>query len=240
MTTGLDIAKKGLKTAGVIGLGMQPLAEDTNDAFNALNNMISEWQLKKFLVYHLVDSSVMSTGALSYSVGVGGNINLPWRPDRIEAAYIRQFPTGGNAVDTPMRVLEAREDYAMIQNKTLQGFPYVIWYDADFPLGHIFPYPVPTTGLYETHILTKGVLARFANPAAVYTFPPEYLAALEFNLANRIRVGYRMGEDPHLSKMCSASLRTIRGANAQIKRLTIPDELAGRGGRYDVLTDQTT
>src|ERR1700722_5997638 len=88
--TPLDIVTQALKKAGVLGVGQTPLAEDTNDAFYDLNDMIAQWARKRWLMWHLLDVPLVSTGAMSYTVGIGGNFNTP-RPDRLEAAFFRQI-----------------------------------------------------------------------------------------------------------------------------------------------------
>ena len=69
MTTPQDIIRAALKKAGVLGVGQSALAEDTNDAYDDMQDMLGQWQRKRWLIWHLVDYSVLSTGAQSYSVG---------------------------------------------------------------------------------------------------------------------------------------------------------------------------
>jgi hypothetical protein len=95
MTTALDLITGAMDDAGITGVGQTPLAEDTNKALNRLNAMIAQWSRRRWLVYHLTDIVFTGTGALSYSIGPGGDISVV-RPDRIEAAFFRQL-TGGAA-----------------------------------------------------------------------------------------------------------------------------------------------
>ena len=80
-----------LRDAGVSGVGQAPRAEDNNDVLTTLNMMLDEWATKRWLVYHLVDVSVPVTGAISYTIGAGGDFNTT-RPDQVQAAFFRLQP----------------------------------------------------------------------------------------------------------------------------------------------------
>lgn len=168
-TTVGDLLAQALKECNRIGIGQQPSAEETLDAMTRLQWMLQEWERKRFLVYHLVDYKILSTGAQFYTIGPNGQINtgpggdfnqdfgndfnntqLPQnpyggpRPDRLEAAYLRQVTQSQpNQIDYPLQILESREDYSRIALKQLQSFPDSIFYDPAWPLGLIYPWPVP-------------------------------------------------------------------------------------------------
>jgi len=84
-----DLITLALKTAGVLGIGQTPDPSDTSDAFTLLNMMMGQWSKKRWLIYHLLDLPLISTGAYSYTIGPYCDFNTP-RPDRIEAAFVRQ------------------------------------------------------------------------------------------------------------------------------------------------------
>lgn len=238
--TALTIITQAAKDAGILGLGQTLSGEDTNDCLLRLNWMVDQWQRRRWLVYHLIDLAVVSTGALSYSVGLGGAFNINPRPERIEAAYFRQtVPTAPNLIDYYLEVLEAREDYARISLKTLSTFPSYAFYDPDMPLGALFVWPVPQAGIYELHILIKEILPQFTTPASVVVLPGEYFAALHFNLALRLRAAYQV-EPPqpdYLPSLAKEALSTIRGANSQVPRLRMPPGLV-KPGNYNIFSDQ--
>lgn len=236
MTTPLDIIIQALKKAGVLGVGQTPLAEDTNDAFNDLNDMIAQWARKRWLMWHLLDIHKISTGAMSYTVGIGGDFNTP-RPDRLEAAFFRQLvQSQPNQVDYPLELIESRETYNNIALKSLSTFPTSIFYDAAYPLGVIYPWPVPQATIYEIHLTLKDTLTQFTTLNQSIIMPPEFIAALKFNLAIRLRQAYMLPVDPALVALAKDSLAVIRGANAQIPTLVMPSDLI-RPGLYNVFSD---
>jgi len=237
MTTATDIINFAFKDAGVLGVGQSLLAEDMNDGLTRLNMMIAQWRVKRWLVWHLVDVSVVSTGAQSYTVGPGGDINVSARPDRLEAAYFRQL-NASQPVDYPLQLLQSREEYSRIALKQLSSFAQCVFYDSGFPLGTIHPWPIPQASLYEIHILLKDVLPQFADLTTSYDFPPEYLAAIHYNMVIRTRAAYRLPQDPQFDDLAKDAMETIRAANAQIPTLVMPENLI-RPGVYNIYSDQT-
>lgn len=239
VTTPADIIRLVLKDTGVLGIGQSANAEDTNDCFDTLNIMIAEWNSKRWLLFHLVDLAKVSTGAQSYTVGPGGDFNAP-RPDRLEdGCFFRQLiqSSSPNQIDYPLSLLESREDYSRIALKQLATIPQFIFYDPAFPLGVVYPWPIPSPNLYEIHILVKSQLTQFVNLADTINLPPQYLGALRYNLAARVRTMYQLPPDPQLIGLAMDSLSVLRNMNAQVPRLKMPGGIQ-RGAKYNIYSDQ--
>lgn len=237
MTTPQEIITQALKKSGVLGVGQTALAEDINDGFTDLNDMLAQWQRKRWLVYHLITMSFTSTGAQSYTIGPSGNFNVTQRPDKIDSAFFRQInTTSPNQVDYPLKIIDAREDYNRISLKGLVTFPEYLFYDTAYPMGLIYPWPVIQSGLYELFITIKEQLTAFTSLAQSIILPPEYMAALKWNLAARLRPSYQMPADPQIIGLAKDSLNVIRNANAQIPTLKMPAALTRRG-IYNIYSD---
>jgi hypothetical protein len=226
LTTPQEQVAFGLRAIGVLGVGQTALPEDYSDAFAALNGMIAGWNAKRWLVYHLIDVSVNTTGQQSYTIGPGGDIYAA-RPTRLEGAYIRQFINNApNFVDYPLTILQSREDYSNIALKTLGTWPVAIFYDSDFPVGSVFPWPVPQAGAFELHLLLKATLRQFDSYVQSINLPDEYTEAIWTNLAIRLAAIYPGSSLPEATVgLAKASLETIRTANAQIPRMEMPTGL---------------
>lgn len=238
MATVNDVLQLALKKAGVLGVGQNAQAEDINDAFKEANYLLAQWNRKRWIVYNLVDTSKVSTGAESYTVGPGGDFNLV-RVDRLEFAYFRLLNTSGqNSVDYSLDLLESREDYSRIALKQLVTWPTYAFLDSGYPTGNVYFWPVPPANQYELHIVTKNVLPAFTSVGQVINLPPEYEMTLLYNMAVRLRVSYQMPADPVLIGLAQDSLNVIRGANAQVPRLRLPTTLL-RGGLYNIYSDNT-
>lgn len=238
-TTPQTLISLALRDAGIIGPGQTAIAEDVNDMFTRLNFLLAQWQRKRYLVWGLENLSIVSTGAKSYSVGPGGDIGTPVRPDRLEDGnFFRQLvQSSPNQVDYQLELLEAWEDYNRITLKQLTTFPEFIFYDpAPYPLGQLYPWPVPQANIYEIHILVKRQLSEFAALTEKLIIPNEYFQALYLNLAVIARTAYRLPMDEVLVQRAKESMQVIRGANTALARLRMPAALV-RPGVYNVFSD---
>lgn len=239
LLTPQDLITFSLKAIGVLGVGQTALAEDYTDAFSALNGMLAQWNVKRWLVWHLIDVSYSTTGAQSYTVGPGGNFNVP-RPSRLEAAFFRQYVQNfPNQVDFPLEILQSREDYNNIALKTQVSFPYYIFYDAALPIGTVYPWPIPQSGVYELHLTLKEHLGQFTSYVQSLNVPDEYVEAIWTNLAIRLAAIYPGSSLPDATVgLAKASLSTVRMANTQIPRMVMPTGLT-RPPLFNIFSYQT-
>ena len=232
ITTPIDLINQCFQISSIFGQGQTPAAADINRAFIQLNAMIAIWNRSRWLLFHNIDVSVVGTGAQTYTVGIGGDINVP-RPDRLEAAYVRLNPSSSSPVDFPLGIVPSMENYSQISLKKLNSFPGIIFYDSGFPLGTIYPYPIPNS-FYEIHIIIKDVLTAFATLTTEISLPPEYTDALIWNLSTRIRTLYGQAPDPSIVALAKVALNAVRGANTQISSLNFPGDMPGNGaGNFD-------
>jgi hypothetical protein len=254
VTTAQDIVTQALKANGVGALGQTPSSADLADGLFWLQSLLAQWQRKRWMVWHLVDTAIQSTGALNYGVGTGASFNIA-RPDQIEGAYARLiindntgdgFSAGGSDVggsdgigggtapgtvtpgvlniDYTLYMIQSMEEYAQIGIKGLQTFPGAVFYDAAFPTGKVYFYPIPSDQ-FELHILTKEALQQFANLTDDLMMPPEYVEALVWSLAARLRPLFGLPPDPTVTAAMNSSMQTIRIANLQIPALGMPNGL---------------
>ena len=234
MTTALDIITQSMKDIGVLGVGQTLRAEDVNDGFLKLNWMIGQWQVQRWMVFHLVTLNLTSTGALTYSIGPTGDFVLPAAPDKIESAFVRNLQTSGsNLVDYPLEVILAREDYNLIAIKALQTFPKWVFLDSNYPNGTLYFWPVPQSGIYAMYVSVKAILNEFSSLTTVLNLPAHYFMALCYNLSLLLAPAYGRKLDPMLVMQARKALGVVKMANYQIGRLQMPRELV-RKGVFDI------
>jgi len=236
ITTAQALITLALKNAGIVGVGQTAGAEDVNDACQMLNAMIGQWQRRRYLVYHLKELSLLATGAQSYTVGPGGDFAVASRPAVINYAFARQVINANpQQIDYPIQILPSREDYALIQLKSLVSFPRWGWFDADYPVGNFYVYPV-ISSQFEIHIGYPELLQTFTSLTDEINLPPEYLEALLYNLAVTLAGAYQLAPNPVVVAKAKAALETMRTVNAQVPRMSMPRGLV-YPPRYNVYSD---
>ncbi len=156
MTTARDFITLSLKESGVLGVGQTALSEDIQDTFTLLNRMLAQWQKRRWLVPNLMDISAIGNSKISNLIGPGQYYNSA-RPDKIQAAYFKQITgqAGSNQVSYMLRQITSYENYAAVQLKNLTTWPTCFFYDAAFPYGNVFVWPIPDQ-TYEVHLIVKG------------------------------------------------------------------------------------
>lgn len=232
-----DIIALALKNAGIVGVGQTASAEDMNDACALMNDMIAQWQQRRYLVYRLVENSVPCNGSQSYSIGPGGDISVAQRPAAINAAFARQTINAmPNQIDYPLAILPSRETYSQIAMKSLQSFPQWCWYDAATPLGQLFVYPV-ITNQFTLHVVSREQLQQAVSLTDEITLPAEYREALFYNLAIRLSAAYGTPLNPGVPALARAALETMRTINAQVPTMGMPTILRS-GAHYNILSDR--
>lgn len=157
MATARDFITLALKEAGVVGVGQTPLDEDINDCFILLMRMLSQWQKRRWIVPNLIDVFAAGNNNISNLIGPGQYYNSA-RPDKIQAAYFKQLNSNNvvaNDVSYQLYPIWSYEDYAKIQLKGLNTWPQYYFYDAAFPYGNVFIWPIPSSA-YEIHLIVKG------------------------------------------------------------------------------------
>ncbi len=245
--TARRLVTEALHECGHTGVGQTPLADDINAGFLRLNIMISQWAQKRWMIYRLVEGVITSTGAQTYTIGPGGDVALDadgraiaLRPDRLENGnFLRQLNSQpGQPVDYPLTLIESKEDYSTIGLKKLNSFSYMIFYDPAFPLGVLYPWPIPQASIYELHVMFKNELPEFATLDDLINLPPEYNGALLYNLAIRLASYYNIPIPPTspLPGLARDGMNVVRNSNTAITTLKTPQALR-RPGLYNIYGD---
>ena len=241
MATVGDVVEQALKKSGILGDGQSASGSDTADAVTDLGDMLSQWNVKRWLVFHLLEFSYTSTGTTSgYTVGPSGNFNMTPRPNRLDAAYVRQIVNSGLNVDYPLTIIPSREEWSRISLKSLTSFPKYAFLDTESLLGVLYLYPWPQASTYSIHIIVKDVWPLTLTTATSFADYPAYsIPAMKFNLARRLRQGYGKGlrPDPELNLLAKDALETMRNAQVQVPELVMPTMLI-RPERYNIWSDQ--
>lgn len=235
-----DLVTNALQDGGIVGIDESIETPMLTRAFRQANWLLADWARHRYLCYRIVDYSVVSTGAQTYSVGLKADININPRPDRLEYAFLRFLnqPNGNTLfVDIPIDIIQSHEDYSRIAVKNIGSFPWRIFYDPAWPVGILRPWPLPQATIYELHVGFKVVLPRFTNLAQPINFPPEYEFALNWDLVNFLRESYQMPPSPQAMAFARRAKNSIRLANTAVGTLRMPSFLRSRQRAYNVYGD---
>lgn len=154
MTTARDLCTDALKESGQLGVGQTALPQDINDAFTRLKRMVAAWQKKRWLVPSLEEVVITLSNQKSYTVGLGGDIDIV-PPSDVKGGYVIQRNTGQTPVSLPLSKIFSYEDYIRITLKELRSLPYRFFYDNKYPLANLFVWPVGSSQ-YEAHFIVQS------------------------------------------------------------------------------------
>jgi hypothetical protein len=220
-----DILKLALKDIGALGQNETPTSSEAQDALSTLNQMIAMWRTQSLTVYCQKQETLTATGALSYTVGPSGNLNIE-RPYAIDAAYWLD-----NGVSVPLVPIHSFEDYQDIGTKVLQGAASAFFYRPDFPQGQLFVWPSPNTG---SIVLTMRIpMPIYTDITDTVTLPPEYEGAIRWNLAMMLCNSYGLQPTPAMSMYAKQTKRALKIINTSIKTMRMPDAV-GSTLRYNI------
>ena len=231
ITTVIDMVEAAHRTAGTGAIGQALLAEDANDGFQLLLEVIGMWKRQRFMAWRTVEEVFPAVAnAKSYT--------LLDRPPRIDSAFARLLtaqtgaPNNVSPLDFPLEVLENQDEYNDISLKELGAFPAAIWHSPDYPFSSVWPWPIPPEGQFELHIFYRSGLPEYTALTDPLNLPPEYVRALRYELAALIQMNYGRPLDAALLGAMAGTKATIKSTNARVRNMEMPGGVipSGAGG----------
>jgi len=130
-------------------------------------------------------------------------------------------------LDYPVAVF-AVEQYQMIGLKGLNGpWPKAVYYQPSEQLGTIYVWPNPAQG--EMHLFAYTQFQAFSNLTDTLQFPPGYVNAIRFNLAERLMPMFGKVNQLAMAKIeafAAAGKATIKRTNMRPPQVArYPDQL---------------
>jgi hypothetical protein len=220
MTTVLAVVTHALKDCGFLGEDETPSGSVGPDALATLNQMLALWQVDGLNVYAQQDTSFSPTGAVSYTVGTGGNIAMT-RPTKVDGLFWRD-----GTLDYPITLLDTFEQYESLPQKTQAGEPLYAFYLPSYPLGTLYLTPQPSSG--SVHLITQVSLPASNALADTLTLPPEYVLPIRANLTVLLCGTYGSPVRPSVAAMAANGLRMLRRNNVRIQPLCMPGAIPQR------------
>lgn len=230
-TTAGDQINGALRLLGVLAEGETPSAATSQDALNALNQMIDSWNTERLAVFSTQDQ-VFSwlPGLISRTLGPTGDFvgNRPILLD--DSTYFRDPASG---ISYGIKIIN-QQQYDGIAVKTVTStYPQVIWINMSYPNIEMYIYPVPTKVL-EWHFISVEELTQPALLSTALSFPPGYLRAFRYNLACEFAPEFGVEPSPTVSRIAMASKRNLKRINNPDDIMALPYAIVGTRQRFNI------
>ena len=215
-TTAQDLIQDAWVDAGIQAIGESMEAIIAQDGLRRLNKLIAAWSANNTLKpFPTFDTFFVTANPFP----------VPVRPMGYPAAWVTI-----NGIDIPMRPISA-EEWGNIPAKTLAGIPRVYWWDELSPNSNLYFYMVPTSG-YSIRMERWDRLSQIASLTSIIGLPPEYIEALEYDLALRFCAGNSITPSPALLGLADESKAALRAYNVKAPLMTtdVRGVSARRGG----------
>lgn len=224
--TANDMITRAMRLVRAIGTGQTPTAEEGVTGLHALNSMLDSWNLENLLVYYFNQvTGTLTSGTSSRTIGDAGNYDTV-RPVKIDSAFLRSGTT-----DYPLEI-RTMEEYDALQTKTVTGTPDSLFYSADFPLGILYFYPVPSQ-TYTLYLRHEEQLEYFSSLTEEVFLPPGYRRTIEYNLALEIAPEFGVEIPPMVAAMAATSKGNIKRSNYKVP---LAGTEVGGAGHSNILT----
>jgi hypothetical protein len=231
MTTAGDIINGSLRLLGVLAEGEVPSAETSQDALNAMNQMIDSWNTERLSVFSTQDQVfTWPAGVLSRTMGPSGDFvgNRPVLLD--DSTYFRDPGTG---ISYGIKFIN-QQQYDGIAVKTVTStFPQVMFINMSYPDIDMYVYPRPTRAL-EWHFISVEELTKPANLATVLAFPPGYLRAFRYNLASEMAPEFGVEPSAQVMRIAMTSKRNLKRINNPGDVMAMPYSLMASRQRFNI------
>ena len=203
--------------------------------------MLDSWSNESLMTYCITEQSgTLNPGQYQYTIGPGGYFNTT-RPLRILGGGGTCYVVDNNGNRYNLEVVP-QDRWNLIGNiaQVTANFPNTLFYDAQYPLGIINLYPIPTiswTLYFDSYIQ----LTDFANLTTVMSLPPGYQAAIQDNLAVEIWRFFKPDNvpvRPDLMRSAMMSKGNVKRTNIKEVIANYDSELVSRAnGTYNIFTD---
>lgn len=186
-----DLLVKSMKTIHVLAAGEAMTDEEATDAFDVLNGVIEQSNIDKLTSYYQTDLVIpLVSNQVSYTIGPASSSPdvTATRPVEILSAFARR----GN-IDLPIFV-GSKQDYNLVSKKdiTIAAWEMMCYYEAQFPKGRLYLFPVPLDTLTTVYLTVNNAIAPFVTLDDLVSFPPGYRTWLQYKTAMRLAPEYGM------------------------------------------------
>ena len=223
-----NLCADALTEIGVLAAGETLGPEDADFLLGKLTRLLDRWNAERPAVYADAISSFTLTPSLQpHTIGPSGaTFTVTQRPVEIVHANIVQTD-----IRVPLTIRDADWWLNLRAPTVTSTIPLDLWYNADWPNGSIYLWPVPSAA-YILELLIRVILAT-PTLDTVYSYPPGYKDALILTLAEDAAPAFGRVASPQTILSASKARARIFQNNDTAPRLQSIDAgmPTGRGPR---------
>lgn len=244
--TARSLLTTACQKVGIAGIGETPDAAIMQQAFQALQQLVDSWNTQSLTVL-VVERTVytLTSNKQTYTIGPAAlspdfSTGTAARPPEIQGAgLVLNYTTP--VTEIPLFLL-TDDLYQLIGIKAQTSTqPTELYYNPTDPLGTVFLWPMPTTGVNGLALYTSLLTPQFNALSTFVVMPPGYARALEWNMALELSTpAFGVPLDPLVDRMATTSLAQLKRSNYKPSDLSIDPALQPSvpGGAYNILSDQ--
>lgn len=211
-----------LRLLGVVQANEVPTAGDIDISLDSLKALIDSYANNRLLVYDVSEEVFVTTGAKTYTMGPGGDIDIE-RPLNIERAFSRLNGDSMQQVDIPMQSLTYEQYSAISVKNTASTFGFAFYNDSNYPISNLTFFPIPAAG-NQISLWLRQPLLNFDNIDEPVSYPPGYERFFRFNLAIELAPEFGVTPSEFVTDNATSSRLTLEQTNS------VPRYAVGDGG----------
>ncbi len=229
MTIG-DLIIATLQELGAVAPGDAVPAELSTLGLARVNDWIDDLVNDSLSVYTETRTTFPLTGASSFSVGIGGTINIA-RP--VSADFIRVIGLVNQGTTPASEILQdapmTPQEYAAISQKGLTGQPARWYYNPTFPFGALSPFPLwDGSGTYLGVMYHAAPVTEFGALTETIFLPNGYRRFYRTGLAMELAAMLALPVSQETKDAYKESRGRIKRSNTRLREVGFSaDQLIG-------------
>lgn len=218
-----DIIVDALQEIGVVSPGQNPAQSDVDLCRRRANLIFDSWGAQRGMVYtETFPQFTLKANHSPHTIGPQGDFPMAKRPTRLGFGAGNLVLVGNPAVSLPLVVRDA----AWWVNNRVQGLtspiPTDVYYEADWPLGQLFFWPIPSAvNNVQLELWTEWT--EFATADAVFSAPQGYRAALMYSIALSVFPSFWPNKQPSAVTVAEAkkAIAAVLGQNSKCPNISL-------------------
>ncbi len=235
------ICYRALKLINALGQAQTPDAEDINDCYESMQEMIDGWAVDRLSVI-VVERAVfpLTTGVQTYTIGENGDFDRN-RPVWLPNASIINNANTNQPLELPISVL-SYDEWQRVPIKNMQsGLPTALYYDHAYStagLGNIQVFPVPNVTNLQLVLYCPTPITQLGDKTTPYDWAPAYLRAVTWNLAVEVAPLFSIVPTSTVTEKAREFLADVRRANIQPYVVMVDRALISKGDLFNYYTGE--